>query len=47
MNKMYEEVYTAMTECEVASVLEKPQYQTVDGKVANTYSKKLVSHAPT
>ena len=36
-NKMYEKVYAAMTECNVASVLERPQYQIVDGKVAYSH----------
>ena len=41
MNKMYKEVYAAMTQCNVTSVFEKPQYKTVDGKVANTYSEEF------
>lgn len=47
MNKMYEDVYAAITECNVVLVLEKPKYFTVDSKVDNTYSEILVSHAPT
>lgn len=41
INKMYEEVYAAMTECKVASILEKPQYFTVDGEVAKTDNEKF------
>jgi len=41
MNKMYNEVYEAMTECKVASKRNHPVYETVDGSPASDWNEKF------
>ena len=40
-NKMYNEVYKAMTECKVASKQIHPVYETVDGRPATDWNSKF------